>query len=116
MELLLHLIGEKIIYAKSATEALNKSQCVILMTHWKQFEKLNNSSIKQMNKKFIIDPQTCSIKNESIIRAKNKIVADLVIRYKFFNDTFRSYVEYDIKNLIISFCFCVVLKTLIYIL
>ena len=46
---------EKIIYARSATEALNKSQCVILMTHWKQFEKLNNSSIKHMNKKFVID-------------------------------------------------------------
>ena len=37
-----------------------------------------------------------------ISKNNNKIVADLVIRYKFFNDTFRSYVEYDIKNLIIS--------------
>ena len=50
-----NVFGGKIIYAKSITEALNKSQCVILMTHWKQFEKLNNNSIKQMNKKFIID-------------------------------------------------------------
>ena len=49
------VFGEKIIYARSATEALNKSQCAILMTHWKQFEKLNNSSIKYMNKKFVID-------------------------------------------------------------
>ena len=49
------VFGEKIIYARSATEALNKSQCVILMTNWKQFEKLNNSSIKHMNKKFVID-------------------------------------------------------------
>ena len=49
------VFGEKIIYARSSTEALNKSQCVILMTHWKQFEKLNNSSIKHMNKKFVID-------------------------------------------------------------
>ena len=49
------VFGEKIIYARSATEALNKSQCAILMTHWKQFEKLNNSSIKHMNKKFVID-------------------------------------------------------------
>ena len=49
------IFGEKIIYARSVTEALNKSQCVILMTHWKQFEKLNNSSIKHMNKKFVID-------------------------------------------------------------
>ena len=49
------VFGEKIIYARSSTEALNKSQCAILMTHWKQFEKLNNSSIKHMNKKFVID-------------------------------------------------------------
>ena len=49
------VFGEKIIYARSSTEALNKSQCAILMTHWKQFEKLNNSSIKYMNKKFVID-------------------------------------------------------------
>ena len=49
------IFGEKIIYARSVTEALNKSQCAILMTHWKQFEKLNNSSIKHMNKKFVID-------------------------------------------------------------
>jgi len=49
------VFGEKIIYARSVTEALNKSQCAILMTHWKQFEKLNNSSIKHMKKKFVID-------------------------------------------------------------
>ena len=49
------VFGEKIIYARSATEALNKSQCVILTTHWKQFGKLNNSSIKHMKKKFVID-------------------------------------------------------------
>jgi len=49
------VFGEKIIYARSSTEALNKSQCAILMTHWKQFEKLNNSSIKHMDKKFVID-------------------------------------------------------------
>ena len=49
------IFGEKIIYARSVTEALNKSQCAILMTHWKQFEKLNNSSIKHMKKKFVID-------------------------------------------------------------
>jgi len=49
------VFGEKIIYARSATEALNKSQCAILMTNWKQFGKLNNSSIKHMKKKFVID-------------------------------------------------------------
>jgi len=50
-----NIFGEKIIYAGSIADALNKSQCAILMTHWKQFEKLNNSSIKHMNKKFVID-------------------------------------------------------------
>jgi UDPglucose 6-dehydrogenase len=58
------VFGEKIIYARSVTEALNKSQCVILMTHWKQFEKLNNNSIKHMNKKFIIDCRRILVKKE----------------------------------------------------
>ena len=49
------IFGEKIIYARSITDALNKSQCAILMTNWKQFGKLNNSSIKHMKKKFVID-------------------------------------------------------------
>ena len=58
------VFGEKIIYARSVTEALNKSQCVILMTHWKQFEKLNNNSIKHMNKKFVIDCRRILVEKE----------------------------------------------------
>jgi len=50
-----NIFGEKIVYARSVTDALNKSQCVILMTHWKQFERFNNNSMKRMSKKFIID-------------------------------------------------------------
>jgi len=50
-----NVFGEKINYAGSITDALNKSQCVILMTHWKQFERFNNNSMKRMSKKFIID-------------------------------------------------------------
>ena len=46
-----NIFGEKIIYAGSITDALNKSQCAILMTHWKQFERFNNNSMKHMNKK-----------------------------------------------------------------
>ena len=49
------VFGEKITYAKSITDSLNKSQCVIIMVHWKQFEKLNNNSLKFMKKKMIID-------------------------------------------------------------
>ncbi len=50
-----NIFGEKIIYAGSIVDALNKSQCAILMTHWKQFERFNNNSMKRMSKKFIID-------------------------------------------------------------
>ena len=58
------IFGEKIICAKSITDALNKSQCVILMTDWKQFEVLNNNSIKHMSKKFIIDCRRILVEKE----------------------------------------------------
>ena len=58
------VFGEKIIYARSITDALNKSQCAIMMTHWKQFEKLNNSSIKYMNRKFVIDCRRILVEKE----------------------------------------------------
>jgi len=58
------VFGEKIIYARSVNDALNKSQCAILMTHWKQFEKLNNNSIKHMNKKFVIDCRRILVEKE----------------------------------------------------
>jgi UDPglucose 6-dehydrogenase len=54
----------KIVYAKSITDALNKSQCVIMMIHWKQFEALNNNSIKHMKRKFIIDCRRILSKKE----------------------------------------------------
>ena len=58
------VFGKKIIYAKSITDALNNSQCIIMMTHWKQFEALNNNSIKRMKKKFIIDCRRILSKKE----------------------------------------------------
>ena len=58
------IFGKKIIYAKSITDALNNSQCIIMMTHWKQFEALNNNSIKHMKKKFIIDCRRILSKKE----------------------------------------------------
>jgi len=54
----------KIVYAKSITDALNKSQCAIMMIHWKQFEALNNNSIKHMKRKFIIDCRRILSKKE----------------------------------------------------
>ncbi len=58
------IFREKILYAKSISDALNKSECVIIMTHWKQYDALNNNSIKQMNKKIIIDCRRVLIKKE----------------------------------------------------
>jgi len=58
------IFGEKILYAKSISDALNKSQCVIIMTHWKQYDTLNNNSIKHMNEKNIIDCRRVLVKKE----------------------------------------------------
>ncbi len=58
------IFGEKILYAKSISAALNKSQCVIIMTHWKQYGILNNNSIKRMNEKNIIDCRRVLVKKE----------------------------------------------------
>jgi len=58
------IFGEKILYAKSIADALNKSQCVIIMTHWKQYDTLNNNSIKRMNKKIIVDCRRVLAKKE----------------------------------------------------
>ena len=59
-----NVFGEKIIYAGSIADALNKSQCAILMTHWKQFERFNNNSMKHMSKKFIIDCRRILVEKE----------------------------------------------------
>ena len=58
------IFGEKILYATSIADALNKSQCVIIMTHWKQYDTLNNNSIKHMDKKNIIDCRRILVKKE----------------------------------------------------
>ena len=42
-------------YATSISSALKNCQCAVIMTKWKQYEKINNKTIKHMNKKFIID-------------------------------------------------------------
>ena len=58
------IFGGKIGYAKSINDALNKSQCAIMMTHWKQFEMLNNNSLKHMKKKIVIDCRRILAKKE----------------------------------------------------
>ena len=42
-------------YVKSVPSALKDCQCAIIMTQWKDYERINNKTIKQMAKKFIID-------------------------------------------------------------
>ena len=42
-------------YVKSVPSALNDCQCAIIMTGWKDYERINNQTIKQMAKKIIID-------------------------------------------------------------
>ena len=49
------IFGSKITYKKSMIGALEKSQCAVFMTHWKEFENINNKSIKHMKRKLIID-------------------------------------------------------------
>ena len=50
-----NVFGEKICYGKSVKDALSKSHCAIIMTQWKQYEKLNNKEFNSMTKKLVID-------------------------------------------------------------
>ena len=49
------IFGKTISYENSIIGALKKSHCVIFMTHWKEFENINNKSIRHMERKLIID-------------------------------------------------------------
>ena len=49
------IFRDKVKYQKSITAALKDCQCAIIMTGWKQYEKINNETIKHMTRKFIID-------------------------------------------------------------
>ena len=50
-----NIFRNKINYAKSIPDAIFGSQCVIIMTQWKQYEKLAGNDFKQMKKKMVID-------------------------------------------------------------
>jgi len=58
------VFGKKINYGKTISDALNKSHCVIIMTQWKQYEKINNHIIKNMSKKLIIDCRRILMKKQ----------------------------------------------------
>ena len=49
------VFDDKIVYAKSLPSSLNNSECLIIMTQWKQFEILNNKLIKSMKRKLVVD-------------------------------------------------------------
>ena len=49
------IFGKKIIYKNSASEALEKSECAIFMTYWREFERIDDITIKHMKRKLIID-------------------------------------------------------------
>ncbi len=49
------LIGDKISYTKSVSEALKDSECVVIMTPWRQYTKLNNKDLQLMKNKMIVD-------------------------------------------------------------
>ena len=57
-------INDKIDYAKSLSDSLQKSECIVIMVHWKEFEKLNNRLINKMKKKFIIDCRRVLVNKE----------------------------------------------------
>ena len=49
------IFKNKIKYQKVVSTAVKDCKCAIIMTAWKQYEKINNKTIEQMAKKFIID-------------------------------------------------------------
>ena len=49
------IFHDNIKYAKSITDSLKNCYCVIIMTEWKEYQKINNKMIKHMTKKVIID-------------------------------------------------------------
>jgi UDPglucose 6-dehydrogenase len=49
------IFEDKIFYFDKIDDVLNKSQCAIVMTPWKQYSKIKKSSIQKMKNKVIID-------------------------------------------------------------
>ncbi len=58
------IFGDKIIYSKSLLSSLEKSYGVIIMTQWKQFESINNKSLKCMKNRLIIDSRRMLTRKE----------------------------------------------------
>ena len=49
------IFGSKIQYENSVKEALKGAECAVIVTHWKEYSKLNNDHIKTMSRRIIVD-------------------------------------------------------------
>ena len=58
------IFGSKINYVTSLQDALDKSHCVVIMTHWKQYNQLNKNSLRIMKSKIVIDTRRILIGKE----------------------------------------------------
>ncbi len=58
------IFGGRVNYAKSISKALSKSECVVIMTQWKQYKKLNDENFKSMKKKIVIDCRRILVKKQ----------------------------------------------------
>jgi len=60
------IFQDQIKYAKTIPNALKKSECVIIMTAWKQYKNLTNKDFKLMKNKVVVD--TRRILNEKNLK------------------------------------------------
>ena len=62
------IFKEKIIYSKTIHDALNGSNCAVIMTAWNQYKTLTDKDLKGMKKRVLID--TRRIFNKSKFKAE----------------------------------------------
>lgn len=62
------IFGDKIRYNEGIKDALNNTDCVIVMTPWKQYSKLHNADFEGMKKKIIIDTRRIVNVNDKKIK------------------------------------------------
>ena len=49
------VFGKKVSYFDSIKDALRDSECMVIMTSWKEYSKISNEHIKQMKRKVVVD-------------------------------------------------------------
>jgi len=58
------IFQNKISYARTFSEALKGSECVILMTQWKQYDNLTQKQLNRMKKRIVIDCRRILLKKK----------------------------------------------------